>query len=66
MFDKNGMWADVSSEPPVGFKCWLYNTTKNIYNGNVQGLPVVLFDGDDVVQKESENDGNNNICTTCI
>lgn len=56
-FDDNGMWADVSSEPPTGESVGYIIPQKTFEMDMYQGLPVVLFDGEDVVQKESESDG---------
>ena len=56
-FDDNGMWADVSSEPPIGESVGYIIPQKTFEMDMYQGLPVVLFDGEDVVQKESESDG---------
>lgn len=58
-FDERGMWAEVSDTPPVASSIG-YAIPKKIFQMSLyQHLPAVLFDGDDIVEKESEdNDGN--------
>ena len=58
-FDEQGMWAEVSDTPPMESTIGYSIPQKTFPLSLYQNLPAVLFDGDDVVEKESEdNDGN--------
>lgn len=58
-FDESGMWAEVSDIPPIATSRGYIIPQKTFQMSLYQHLPVVLFNGDDVVEKESEdNDGN--------
>lgn len=58
-FDEQGMWAEVSDTPPMASTIGYTIPQKTFQMSLYQHLPAVLFDGDDVIEKESEdNDGN--------
>lgn len=55
-FDEQGMWAEVSDTPPMESTIGYAIPQKTFQMTLYQHLPAVLFDGDDVIEKESEDD----------
>lgn len=59
LFDTRGMWAEVSGVPPTASTIGYIVPQKTFQMSLYNHLPVVLFDDDDVILKENEdNEGN--------